>query len=218
MKIEEKKPVLRDISTISPYRLNAKKHGDDQVKRLAQSIKKFGWRGNPILVDKDGVIIAGHGRRLAALSLGLTKVPVVVEEDMTAEEARAFRLADNRVAMSDIDNHIFREELLDLGNVEDLLGDIFEAKELDFAVADLLTINDGVFVSDLDSVMDEQQSHTDERIEATDTKRISIAKVLGFKDIQGSDSIYVTRFIAKLEAESGTTAEQAFVNFIKKLL
>ena len=216
MKINSKKPTLRDISTIKPYPLNAKKHGDDQVKRLATSIKRFGWRGNPIIVDQDGVIIAGHGRRLAALSLGLTEVPVVVEEDMTAEEARAFRLADNRAAESNIDNDILKTELLDLGEI-DLLADIFDKKELDFAIADLLTMNDEVFVEEIETVMDEQIAHTNEKIEVQNEKRVSLPKLLGFKDVKGSDAIYVSRFIAKLEAEFDADPQTAFVAFAKAM-
>ena len=212
-KINDSKPELRDIESITPYALNAKKHAPDQVKRLAQSIKKFGWRGNPIIVDGQGVIISGHGRRLAALQLGLKVVPVVTVTDMTAEEARAFRLADNRAAISDLDNDILREELLDLGT--DLLEDIFDKKELDFAVADLMEINDDVFVSDLDSVMSDQQATTERLISDVADKRMSVARVLGFAHFTGADAIHVTRLLAHMEAETGLTGEQAFVAFAK---
>ena len=218
MNILENKPTLRDIDTILPYPLNAKKHGEDQVSRLVASIKSFGWRGNPILVDREGVIIAGHGRRLAALKLGLKQVPVVVIEDMSAEKARAFRLADNRAAVSDLDNDILKEELIDLGeDVSDLLASIFDKKELDFAVADLMTFNEGVFVDDLDTVMDEQTATTDEKIKTSDDKRVAIAKAMGFKDVKGSDVIYVTRWIAMLEAESGTrSGAEAFIEHVRR--
>ena len=218
MNITEKKPELRDISTITPYPLNAKKHDKDQVARLAKSIKQFGWRGNPIIVDKEGVIIAGHGRRLAALELGIKMVPVVVEDDMTAEQARAFRLADNRAAISDIDNDLLQEELLDLGDVSDLLDGIFDKKELDFAVADLFQMNDSSFVSDLSTVMDETNQTTTQKIEQNDSKQISIAKVMGFKSINGSDSIYVSRLMAQIEANTGLEGADAFVAFAKQLV
>lgn len=215
MKVDNKQWALRDITTIKPYEKNAKKHNDEQVKRLAESISKFGWRGNPILVDSDGVIIAGHGRRLAALSLGMKQVPVVVESDMTAMEARAFRLADNRVAISDIDNDILQEELIDLDF--DLVG-IFDKKELDFAVADLMDMNADVFETDLNTVMDEQNALTNEKVDTSEVKRVPIAKALGFKDIQGSDVIYFTRLLAQLQADSNLPAEEAFVKFVKTLV
>ena len=213
--MSDQKIVIRDISTLKPYPKNAKKHEDAQVKKLAESIKRFGWRGNPILVDKEGVIIAGHGRRLAAISLDMKKVPVMVIDDMTAEEARAFRLADNRVAISDIDNDILQEELIDLDF--DLDG-IFDKKELDFAVADLMEVNLDVFESDLATVMDEQTANTNDKIEKSETKRVSVTKALGFKEIDGADAFYVTRLMAQLQADSGASAEKAFVEFCKSLV
>lgn len=213
--IEEKSWKLRDIDTIHPYPLNAKKHTDDQVKKVALSISKFGWRGNPIIVDGEGVIIAGHGRRLAALSLGMTKVPVIVEDDMSPDEVRAFRLADNRVAMGKIDADLLREELISLDF--DLDG-IFDKKELDFAVADLMVVNESVFSDDLNSVMDEQQANTNEKIDISGQKRVPLVKALGFKDILGADQIYVSRFMAQLEAQTSLRGEDAFMHFVKSLV
>lgn len=210
---------LRDIDTIHPYDKNAKTHGDAQVAKIAESIKRFGWRGNPIVVDSEGVIIAGHGRRLAAISLGMKKVPVTVEADMTAEEARAYRLADNRAAISDIDNDILQAELIDLGEISsDLLDGIFDKKELDFAVSDLIQIDSSVFETDLDAVLTEQAETTEKTMTDVAAKRVAVAKVLGFKDVSVDDSIYVTRFIAQLQADSGKQAEAAFVDFLKNLL
>ncbi|WP_374335496.1 ParB N-terminal domain-containing protein [Methyloversatilis sp.] len=212
--ITEQRPTLIDVEKLKPYPLNAKKHSDEQVSRLANSIKRFGWRGNPIIVDKDFVIIAGHGRRLASIKLGLKQVPVIIESDMTAEEARAFRLADNRAAVSDIDNDILREELIDLG--PDLLADIFDKKELDFAITDILSMNSDVFVDDLDSVMNDQQAVTDALIAKSEEKRMSVAKVLGFKDFAGSDAIHVSRFMAFVEARTGKQGAEALVEFAKE--
>jgi hypothetical protein len=215
MNIDNKQFVLRDISTIYPYERNAKKHGDEQVKHLAESIKQFGWRGNPILVDKSGVIIAGHGRRLAALSLGFKEVPVIEVDDMSAMEARAFRLSDNRVAISDIDNDVMKAELIDLDY--DLVG-IFDKKELDFAIADIMEMNVDAFESDLDTVMDEQNAITEQKVDDSQTKRVPIAKAIGVKDVQGSDVIYINRFMAQIQADSNLPADQAFVQFIKTLV
>lgn len=67
------------------------------VDAVANSIKQFGFK-NPIIVDKNNVIISGHTRRLAALKLGLKEVPVIVGKDLTEAQIKAFRLADNRVA------------------------------------------------------------------------------------------------------------------------
>lgn len=215
MQVEEAREiVLRDPQTLIPYEKNAKKHDKAQVAKIAASIKKFGWRGNPIVVDKHGVIIAGHGRRLAAIELGI-KAPVVVADDLNEEEVRALRLADNRAAISDYDSELLKEELISLDYD---LSDIFDKKELDFAVADLMVIDDTVFESDLDNVMTEQATATNEKVAASEDKRVPLQKLLGFKDVAGSDAVFVTRFMAQLEAEYSSKGEGAFMTFIKSLV
>lgn len=214
-KISDKKWVLTDIDLITPYANNVKKHLPEQVAKIALSIEKFGWRGSPIQVDENMVIINGHGRRLAAIKLGIKKVPVVIEDGLTPDEVRAYRLADNRVGISDTDSDLLQIELSDL---EFDLDGIFDKKELDFIVADLMTINEDAFSSDLDTVMDESTNITNERIEENGEKRIPVAKALGFKDISGSDTVFLTRFMAQLQAQSGADAEKSFVTFIKNLV
>lgn len=104
MKVE-----LRDISRVEPYERNAKVHSDAQVKKLADSIREFGFN-QPIVLDKAGVIIASHGRFLAAELLGIDKVPVVVV-DMPPEKAAAYRLADNKLNESEWDMQLVTQEL-----------------------------------------------------------------------------------------------------------
>lgn len=82
------------IGDVVPYDRNPRRN-DDAVGAVAASIEEFGWR-QPIVVDADGIIIAGHTRYRAALSLGLDEVPVVVASDLTPEQVAAYRLADNR--------------------------------------------------------------------------------------------------------------------------
>lgn len=102
----------KDINTISPYALNAKKHPEDQVAKIAKSIKEFGW-GQPIVVDKKGVIIVGHGRYEAAKSLSLEKVPVLVL-NVSEEKAKAYRLADNKLNESEWDMKLVVDELREI--------------------------------------------------------------------------------------------------------
>lgn len=85
------------IDKVTPYETNARIHDPGQVAQIASSIESFGWR-HPILVDADGVIIAGHGRRAAAEHLGLAEVPVIVNADLGPEQVRLLRLADNKIA------------------------------------------------------------------------------------------------------------------------
>jgi len=110
--------VNKNIGDISPYSKNAKKHPKKQVQQVADSIREFGFN-QPIVVDKDNVVIVGHGRLEAAKLLGLKDVPVEVV-DLTEDQARAYRLADNKLNESDWDMSLVIEELkgLDLKMVE----------------------------------------------------------------------------------------------------
>jgi ParB-like chromosome segregation protein Spo0J len=81
-----------DIKSIMPYKGNAKKHDKRQINNVAESIKQFGFV-QPIVIDRDGVIVIGHCRALAAKKLGMEEVPCVCVDDLTPEQADALRCA-----------------------------------------------------------------------------------------------------------------------------
>lgn len=83
------------IESIKPYFKNAKDHSEKQIKKIAASIKEFGFN-QPIVIDKDKTIIVGHGRYIAALSLGLPEVPVIMV-NLDDQRAKSYRLADNKL-------------------------------------------------------------------------------------------------------------------------
>jgi DNA modification methylase len=87
------------LSSLRPYPNNARRHSRKQVRQIADSIKRFGFT-NPILVSEQGEIIAGHGRVMAAKELGLTTVPTVRLSHLSAEDRRAYVLADNKLALN----------------------------------------------------------------------------------------------------------------------
>lgn len=87
--------ISKALSELIPYEKNPRKISDEAVNAVAESIQEFGFK-NPILIDKDNVIIAGHTRRLASLKLGLERVPCVVVDDLTPQQIKALRLADNK--------------------------------------------------------------------------------------------------------------------------
>lgn len=205
---------LWDTEKLIPYELNSKIHDEKQVEKIAKSIQEFGW-DQPIVVDCNGVIIKGHGRRLAAIKLGLAKVPVLVRHDLTEEQVRAARLADNRVAVGDIDAELLQKELASLDF--DLEG-IFDRKELDFMSADLGEMNEEAFALDLDEEVAKQSAETIKKIEETDERPVKIDKALGFKQISGKDERYVAWFMAQVEAETGKTGADAFVEFVRNLM
>lgn len=101
---------LISIREIQPYQFNAKIHPEEQVSQIAKSIESYGF-DQPIVVDKDMVIIKGHGRYLASLELGLTKVPVVVADHLTESQVIASRLADNKVSSQSYDSAMIRLEV-----------------------------------------------------------------------------------------------------------
>ncbi|MGE0857002.1 MAG: ParB/Srx family N-terminal domain-containing protein, partial [Hyphomicrobiaceae bacterium] len=90
---------LWPIGRLLPYAANARTHSDEQVAQIAGSIAEFGFNV-PCLVDDRGVLIAGHGRLLAARRLGLQQIPVIRLGHLTDAQTRAFRLADNRIALN----------------------------------------------------------------------------------------------------------------------
>ena len=129
MKVE-----LWEINKPIPYARNPRRN-EEAAAKVASSIKEFGWR-QPIVVDAKGVIIAGHTRLLAAQKLGLSQVPVHVATDLTPQQIKAYRLADNRVAEEaewDMDLLVLElEELKEEGFDLDLTG--FSEEELNNAV------------------------------------------------------------------------------------
>lgn len=111
----------RPASALIPFAKNARTHSDAQVAQIAASIREFGWT-NPILVDGDNGIIAGHGRLLAARKLGMSEVPVIELTGLTEAQKRALVIADNKLAL----NAGWDEQLLglELGELESLGFDL----------------------------------------------------------------------------------------------
>lgn len=105
------------INKIKPYEKNAKKHPEEQVEKIAKSIEQFGFQ-QPLVVDKNNVLIIGHGRLLAAKYLKMSEVPCVKAEELDKEQVKALRLADNKVAESEWDMDLLGEELGDILDID----------------------------------------------------------------------------------------------------
>lgn len=120
LKIEQ-----RAIEALIPYARNSRTHSDGQVAQIAASIREFGFT-NPVLIDKDGGIIAGHGRVMAARKLGIKDVPCIALGHLTAAQRKAYIIADNRLALNaGWDEEMLRLEFADLSEAGfnmDLLG------------------------------------------------------------------------------------------------
>lgn len=136
-------PDYKKLPTYSliPYARNSRTHSDVQVSQIAASIKEFGFL-NPIIIDGDNGIIAGHGRVLAAQKLGIDELPCVEASHLTDVQCRAYVIADNKLALNaDWDESLLRVELGELtelkfdislvGFSEIELGSLFDQESLD---------------------------------------------------------------------------------------
>ena len=136
---------LWPFEKLRPYERNPRTHSDEQVDQIAASMVEFGWT-NPILVDENAGVLAGHGRLLAARKLGLAEVPVIRFEHLSETQKRSYLIADNQIALqAGWDDALLAEELAWLRDERfdlDLVG--FDASELER----LLTLADGEFESD----------------------------------------------------------------------
>ena len=99
------------VEDLVPYEQNVKKHDEKQVDLIAESIRQFGFRQN-LVIDENNVVVVGHGRLLAAKKLGLDVVPCVRVDDLTEEQIRALRIADNKITeKAEWDNDALGKEL-----------------------------------------------------------------------------------------------------------
>lgn len=158
-----------DINNVKPYDKNPR-NNDDAVEATANSIKEFGWQ-QPIVVDHENVIIVGHTRLRAAKLLKLDKVPVVVADNLTDEQVKAYRLADNKTGELAIwDDKLLSQELDDILNIdmqtfgfdltEDSIEDEIDKVEGDIPVADQLDKENNYVVLKFDSTIDWLQAQT----------------------------------------------------------
>ncbi len=137
MRIRDLKITTRPVTALKPYAGNARVHSKRQIRQIAASIRAFGWT-NPILTDADGVVIAGHGRLLAATAIGIDCVPTICIDDLTQAQKRAYTLADNKLAENaGWDRELLALELHDLSEIDlgfDVTVTGFEMGEIDLLI------------------------------------------------------------------------------------
>jgi ParB family transcriptional regulator, chromosome partitioning protein len=132
----------RKAGELIPYINNSRTHSDQQVQQVAASIKEFGFT-NPILIDEDSGIIAGHGRLQAAQMMGMDEVPTITLEGLTEAQRKAYVIADNKLALnSGWDDELLKVELEILSDLDfdlDILGwDVLPdfKGEIDYSILD----------------------------------------------------------------------------------
>jgi|TARA_R100000081_G_C4814619_1_gene173889 site-specific DNA-methyltransferase (adenine-specific) len=139
-----------DISLIKPYDKNPRKIPDKAIGLVAQSIKNFGWQ-QPIVVDKQNIIVVGHTRYEAAKQLGINKVPIQIA-DLNEEQAKAYRIADNRVNEETGWNYNFLQDELN----------VLMAKEVDLNLTGFSSSElDSMFNKEIVDTIDETQDEVD---------------------------------------------------------
>jgi ParB family chromosome partitioning protein len=110
--------IWKPINEVTPYEKNPRIHSETTIARIAKSIKDFGWT-QPIVIDGKNIILAGHGRHLAALSLNMVQVPCVLVDDLSEAQKKAYRIIDNKlVTDSAWDDELLQQELNDLVDLD----------------------------------------------------------------------------------------------------
>ena len=124
--------IFKNISELNGYEKNARTHSQEQLEQIAASIQEYGWT-NPVLIDENNEIIAGHGRCAAAELVGIEQVPTIQLNGLSDAQKRAYRIADNRLPMNaGWDDELLKAELstlIDEGYIISLTG--FDEEEID---------------------------------------------------------------------------------------
>lgn len=147
------KITYKPVADLIPYARNSRTHSDAQVAQIAASIKEFGWT-NPVLLDGDNGIIAGHGRVMAAQKLGETQVPTIELGHMSATQKRAYIIADNKLAL----NAGWDEQMLAL-EIQDLKDVGYELELTGFNIDDINKITTEI---NFDAATEDEQGKLDE--------------------------------------------------------
>lgn len=220
-KVHKPKIEMWPVERLIPYDKNAKIHTEAQIEALAKVIKTQGW-DVPIVVDKDGVIIKGHGRRLTAIHLGLKEVPVIVRSDLTPAQVKAARLSDNRVALTEFDTVLIKDELASLsleGFEMDTIG--FDTKELDMMIRDMDTVDSSVFDTAPDAANDSAPADAAGKpadAPQSGPKMIELQSVLGFKAVPEAHQRSLVKFLSYAESMTGKTGAEAFAEFCQSVV
>lgn len=194
-KVEEQWGVDRLI----PYAMNSKKHDPKQVKKIAASIAKFGWTTR-IVVEPDGTIIAGHGRRLAAIDLMQETVPVIVLKGITKEQAKALRLVDNKVQEGGYDTALLSLELKELVLEDGFdMSEFFDVRDLSFAIDDLGDLDIDSLTADIAPEVAAQTTRTENEIDAADEGDVSLTRAIGISKISGQQARELKRLIGEAQ-------------------
>lgn len=188
-----------NLESLQPYERNSRHHSAEQVERICQSMKEFGFT-NPILVDGENGIIAGHGRLEAAKKLGLKEVPVIQLGHLTDEQKRAYVIADNKMAeLSHWNMETLKSELSELKELNfDLNMTGFQSFEIDSLLN--VDLNDVGF----DLPENDKKSGSDEQVPTEGFKQVTLL----YKPDEHEEYLQLIKeFRSQHDADSKSTAE-----------
>lgn len=199
------------IDRLIPYGMNSKKHDQKQVDKIAASIRIHGWTTR-IVVEPDGTIIAGHGRRLAAIDLLQETVPVVVLKGISKEQAKALRLIDNKVQEGGYDTAMLSLELKELVLDDNMdMSEFFDVRDLSFAIDDLGDIDLDSLSDDIGPEVTAQTSRTEAEIESTDENDVSLTRAIGISKITGQQARELKRLIGFAQDNFSKSPAEALI-------
>lgn len=198
------KLVYRAVKDLIPYAGNARLHPDVQVSQIKASIVEFGFN-NPILLDKDGVIVAGHGRLMAAKELKMDEVPTITLLHLTDAQRRAYLLADNKLALNGgWDMKVLQAEMARLTD-----DDGFDVNLIGFTEAELANITADPELDPGEEINDgglggsqkmQYLSFGGEQVPLSDDEMERLTKdLLGYQDARGTNFGYVTSLLDRLK-------------------
>ena len=219
--VEEPGFQLWSTEELKPYERNAKRHPEEQINGIVESIKNFGWKANPVEVTKDGTIVNGHGRWMATKQLGLDRIPVVVIEGLSESEVKAYRLAHNRVAEGGNDANILTMELTELMGDGLDMSLYFNDRELQFSLEDMGELDVSALSSDLASQIDAAAGDTQGLIDSEDDLEfngMSVTRTLGFSKTNTTQQRSLKRLLMVAESETGDKGAEALHQYIRETL
>ena len=159
MKSNDLQITYKNVEELKAYDKNPRKN-DEAIPYLKKSIEEFGFKV-PVVVDKDNVIVAGHSRIIAAKELGMKKVPCIVADDLSEEQIKAFRLADNKVSEFSLwDFDLLNQELEDLAD--------FDMSEFGFNTAEDINLDD--FFEDKEPASEEDNPKEEQEVQCPHCK------------------------------------------------
>lgn len=214
-----KTPKIKLVATSSlkPYDKNAKKHSPEQVKRLAEHIKRHGF-DQPIVVweNKDGelVIIKGHGRLEALKYLKAPNAPVIVRDDLTEEQADAMRIADNALSSVEYDTKLIAEETRRLLDFDmDAIDFGFSKKDEQMFIENLDETVPDVFTEDVSLEISKQKDEDVSRSAEIDDEKVKITDIFSAKSVSTRQARIINRLLAVMEDETGKEGIDAVIAY-----